>query len=141
MDYCRRITVDDLSCNTVIVLQYNSYLQHTFPTTLCCNTNPCLAIQLPSQQASYCNTIFHHAIQFFQPSLATHCNTNFVLQYNYLANKPPIAIQFSTMQYNFFQPNLATYCNTNFVLQYNFFPSHTALSCNTLSFLAIQFLA
>ena len=77
-------------------------------------------------QSRYKICIVTHCLS--QPAFLLYCNTNSPL------SQPPnyIAIQFL--------PRPATsYCNTNLVLQYNFFPSHTALSCNTLPFLAIQF--
>ena len=91
---------------------------------LYCDTlSPKPALQ---SQSRYKICIVTHCLS--QPAFLLYCNTNSPL------SQPPnyIAIQFL--------PRPATsYCNTNLVLQYNFFPSHTALSCNTLPFLAIQF--
>ena len=61
-------------------LQYNSLYCNTIfqPNKPSCNTNSCLAIQSPSQQASSCNTIFQAnytpkvAIQF------SYCNTPWI---------------------------------------------------------------
>ena len=90
---------------------------------LYCNTISLKPALQPQSRYKIC--ILTHCLP--QPAFLLYCNTNSPLSQplNY------IAIQFP--------PRPATsYCNTNLVLQYNFFPSHTALSCNTLPFLAIQ---
>ena len=90
---------------------------------LYCNTISLKPALQPQSRYKIC--ILTHCLP--QPAFLLYCNTNSPL------SQPPnyIAIQFP--------PRPATsYCNTNLVLQYNFFPSHTALSCNTLPFLAIQ---
>ena len=131
-DYYSSITVDDLSCNTIIVLQYNSFYCNTLPavyssSVLQYNT-PSLAIHLLSL-AIYlhfpCNAIFPHA--------ANHC----LSQYNFVyCNTRPahprcfIAIQFLVLQYNFpaFKPSLAIQFFTKkkkIILQYK--PSATKL--------------
>ena len=110
-----------LSCNTILFLQYTypAYLQASLqynslycntifqPNKPSCNTNPCLAIQLPSQQASYCNTIFHPAIQFSSPPK---------LQY-----KPSIAIQYPFPSHTALQHYHVTiqclYCDTISIFQ------------------------
>ena len=111
-----------LPCNTPsFPLQYN--LIHY---TLKLQYNPCIAIQFFfSATAHSCNTILPYCNTLTQPTCNPHCNTIsciaiqfssptslvaiqiLVLQYNYLANKPPLAIQFSKpttlprLQYNF----------------------------------------
>ena len=59
-------------------LQYNSLYCNTIfqPNKPSCNTNSCLAIQLPSPQASSCNTIFQAN---YTPKVAIQCLS---LQYN-----------------------------------------------------------
>ena len=160
MDYCRQITVDDLSCNT----KFQSL--HTW-LTLYCNTkfqvylntqhSKCIVLQYNFQQytfillqynSMYCNTIF----QPLSPPIAIH----FLSQKDYIAiqsvnhqapllqyNSHPISLllQYKTkpttlprLQYNF---PIAIQSQPNYILllQYNcntiFFSS--PLSCNTIA--------
>ena len=114
-------------------LQYNSshctLLQYTL---LCCNTilatthscntilPYCNTLTQPTCKP-HCNTIPYIAIQFSSPTSLVAIQI-LVLQYNYLANKPPLAIQ---LQYKFcfvffFQPSLLQY-NCKVAIQFFFF--------------------
>ena len=111
INYCSSITVDDLSCNTIIVLQYNPQYPSSLPH---CNTLRCIAIQF-NHSTSLLFTIHKGVLQYnFFPAhlyiaipFSFSCNTEPTkppkLQYNFpycntLANKPSLAIQFSTHQ-------------------------------------------
>ena len=115
------------SCNTIRVLQYNFFSA----TAHSCNTilPYCNTLTQPTCKP-HCNTIPCIAIQFSSPTSLVAIQI-LVLQYNYLANKPPLAIQFSKsttlprLQYN------ALACNT--------MPQTTPFSCNTnFFFLALS---
>ena len=112
------------SCNTIRILQYNFFSA----TAHFCNTilPYCNTLTQPTCKP-HCNTIPCIAIQFFSPTSLVAIQI-LVLQYNYLAHKPPLAIQFSKpttlprLQYN------ALACNK--------MPPTTPFSCNTI---VIQF--
>ena len=75
LPYCNTLTQPTCKPHCNNSLYCNTIFQPNKPN---CNTNSCLAIQLPSQQASSCNTIFQAnytpkvAIQF------SYCNTPWI---------------------------------------------------------------
>ena len=133
IDYCSLITVDDLSCNTIIVLQYNPHQPSNLPH---CNTLRCIAIQF-NHSSSLLFTIHKGVLQYnffflhtsilqYNPAhQASYCNTILTLQ-AFSCNTKPSQLH-------------SQGCNTIFLLQYNPKPT-TPFSCNTIA-IQIFFLA
>ena len=93
MDYCRRITVDDLSCNTKIQSLYTwltLYCNTKFQVYLNTQHSKCIVLQYNFQQYTFI-LLQYNSLAYLQASLqynSLYCNTIFQ------PLSPPIAIHF-----------------------------------------------